>query len=133
MNLRRISRFVIILVFLSSCFQKDCEEIEEKDITGYYISMYSLNRNLQYLEIMEEGLYVNRYCQNGLVIKETNEWEYSQHCTVTLANIYWLNSPSNFFVRGGANFKFNYGGILSLGEDILSFKKVIFRPKLECE
>jgi hypothetical protein len=131
-NLNRVL-IVGITILLNSCTTKDCKEITQKDIAGFYVSMYSLNENLQYLEIREDGSYFNRYCLNGEFIEETSKWEYSKICTVTLRNIFWLNSPSKDIQRGDPVFGFNYGRILSMGDDVWSFKRVRFRPKLECE
>lgn len=134
MNSEHLNKLIFITVFsFLGCTSKDCKEIGEKDIVGYYVSMNSLNEDLQYLEILEDGVYHNWYCEDGKLKQETNKWEYSHHCTVTLADIYWLNSPYKENDRGGANFGFNYGRILSMGDDVWSFKRVRFRPKLECE
>jgi hypothetical protein len=59
------------------CTSKDCNEITEEDIIGFYVSMNDENKGLQYLEVFEGGTYVNTYCQNGGIITEKNKWEYS--------------------------------------------------------
>jgi hypothetical protein len=123
--------FVIAAVFLG-CMSKDCKEINEKDVIGYYVSMNSLNKGLQYLEVIKGGICYNWYCENGELKKEISKWEYIKNCTVYMENVYWLNSSKENH-RGAANFGFNYGRILSMGDDVWSFKRVRFRPKLECE
>jgi hypothetical protein len=136
MNLRHIKSkltLAIAVIFARQCGSKDCKQITEKDVVGFYISMNNLNEDLQYLEILEHGTYKNKYCVNGKMEEENGKWKYIENCTVYLDNIYWPNSPHKKNDRGGAHFSFEDYKVLSMGDDVWSFEKVSFSPTLECE
>jgi hypothetical protein len=132
MNLKHLGSLLVICLLVSSCYFRDCKQLQREDVFGYYISMSDANEDKQYLEVKEDGHYYNRYCHDNKLVEEVNRWEFSSGCSVTFRSVFWLN---NFFYinkRLDPNFGFN-GRVLSLGEDDLSFRKVFFRPRLECE
>lgn len=131
MKIKIILYCLISIVILSSCFRKPCEQVTKEDIVGIYISMNSLNNNKQYLEAFEDGTLYMLYCDEDVIIEEWGAWKQIDGCRVRFNSFRWFNSLPEDTIKSSAFFDW-IDGVLSMGEDSYSFKKVRRKPKLNC-
>lgn len=125
--------YSVIILSLSSCYCLNSSEFERKDVVGFYETMNSANANKQYIEILDNGFYYNHFCvDDSIVVIKNNKWYFAKGTeSVRLDNMLYPKDTSSG--KGSYHFRFNYKTILSLGEDQMSFKKVWFKPNLNCE
>ena len=130
------SRFLFFLFFTSvfaSCVNYvPCSEVTDKHVIGYYYSLNEKNRNKQYLQLMDNGTFINVYCDNKFSIRDTGTWKRND-CEVYLNGMRHFNTPMR---DPSVTFSSIYrwmDGKLFLGEDDLSFKKTRKKITVFCK
>ena len=123
-----------IILLIASCSGKSCNEVTDKDIVGYYVPDYSVNKGKQYIEILKNYTFTMYYCDGDSIVIEQGTWDRYSGCSVELDGIRWLWIPEEFggISRSKATFTW-VRGMLSFGDCTSSFQKVRRKPKLRCE
>jgi hypothetical protein len=117
----------------TSCNFKSCENVTDNDIIGYYISCNPTNKNKQYVNLLENHIFIMVYCKEDSIIEETGNWNRFEGCNVTLNGMKWINiSQEAQDTSYYAHFIW-VRGKLSMGDDYWSFQKTWLKPKLSCE
>ena len=122
----------VIIGFSSCIYKKSCNEITNKDVVGYYYSLNAKNRNKQYIQLTEDGKFINVYCDSRVTIKINGTWERTD-CIVGIDGMQCFNTP---MWDTAMYYKLSIyrwmDGKLFLGEDDVSYKKTRKKPKVLC-
>jgi len=126
--------FLLLSFFLTTCFNRiSCDEVTDKNVIGFYYSMNAKNRNKQYLQLIDDGTFINVYCDDKVTIRELGTWE-RNGCEVYFNGMKCFNTPLWNTTREHSSSIYRWiNGVLFLGENDVSFKKTRRKPKLICE
>jgi hypothetical protein len=126
--------FFMVVTIAHSCifWGKPCEKVEKKDIVGFYYSLNQKNNGKQYLQLFEDGRFINVYCDHKAHICDWGTWDYD-NCNVWLKNMRYFNTPMHDSSTFCLALRRWINGSIVGGEDDFSFKKTKKKPKLACE
>jgi hypothetical protein len=122
-------------IFSPCIYHKPCKEVTDKDVIGYYYSLNVKNRNKQYIQLMDDGRFINIYCDNKGTIRGNGTWQRID-CYVYFKGMQCFNTHHVMWDTSVYHPLSCYSwinGKLFLGEDDVSYKKTRNKPKIFCE